>query len=111
MTLTAETTVDEARNIPEEIKQADKLARELLAIQGGNDNDAFSEEAFAGALCFLMRAANVTDNRSGGIHPIVALEVLSFALEVLIGKYGIEKVRDWTRCFASRLRRQKGGAS
>ena len=97
MTLITEITADEARNITELIEQADKLARDLLSIQGGDDPD----EALVGAMRVLLRAANVADEYTGDcIHP-------SIVLGLLINQFGVESVRGWTRDFARRLRRRR----
>ena len=100
--LTPDTTADEARNIAELIEQADKLARDLLTIQGGDDPD----EALPGALHFLMRAANVADDFQG-LQLSRPQYVGNIVLRVLVAKFGVESVRDWTRDFARRPRRRR----
>lgn len=91
-----ELTADEARNIAEVIERVDKFAHDLLALQGGDDPD----QALAGALRFLLRAANVADDYADdSVHPRIVLEVLA-------DKFGIESVRDWTRDCAKRSRRR-----
>ena len=69
-----------------------KAARHLLDLCRTDDDDP--DEAFAGGLEYLMRAADVGDDYLGltgnSVHPQVALRVL-------VEEFGIEKIRDWTR--------------
>ena len=90
MTTIAEMTQEEVNATLEQIH---RVADDLLTLQGTDDPD----DAFAGALQFLIKFANVTDVYPSihGIHPKIVLEVL-------VWKFGIEKVRDWARDISRR---------
>ena len=91
MTEVAEMTREEVKTALEQIA---KTTRTLLDLQHTDD----PERAFANALKFLIRAADVRDDFKG-IH-------FSIALHVLVAEFGIENVRNSVRQIGRQITRR-----